>query len=68
MTVTDGPVDFARLRVEAYVWFQLAAAQGYRGSEASRDHVNILMTDAEVAEGDRRVAQFAPIMMVLQKN
>ena len=46
-------------RVEAYKWFSLAAAQGYRGSAAARDGIALGMTREDVAEGNQRVATFA---------
>jgi len=46
------------LRIEAYMWFELAAVQGYRSSESSRDRVSVMMTHAEVAEANTRVARF----------
>jgi TPR repeat protein len=45
-------------RIEAYKWFFLAAAQGYRDSNAACDRVTIAMSRAEVDEGNRRAAVF----------
>lgn len=45
-------------RIEAYKWFHLAAAQGYRGSVAACTPVILGMTFADVADADRRVAKF----------
>jgi hypothetical protein len=45
-------------RIEAYKWFHLAAAQGYRGSVAACTPVILGMTFADVADADRRVARF----------
>ena len=51
---TSGPARESR--TEAYVWFQLAAAQGYQGSDAARTTLILTMTREEVAEGNRRAA------------
>jgi TPR repeat protein len=45
-------------RVEAYVWFCLAAAQGHTRAEARGETLNLQLTDAELAEGNRRVHAF----------
>jgi len=47
-------------RIQAYKWFRLAAAQGYRGSEAAWAFVSLAMTHEDVADGGRRVAAFVP--------
>jgi TPR repeat protein len=47
-------------RIQAYKWLQLAAAQGYRGSEAAWAFVALAMTREDVADGGRRVAAFVP--------
>jgi TPR repeat protein len=47
-------------RIQAYKWLQLAAAQGYRGSEAAWAFVALSMTRADVADGGRRIAAFVP--------
>jgi TPR repeat protein len=47
-------------RIQAYKWFRLAAAQGYRGSEAAWAFVSLAMTREDVADGGRRVAAFVP--------
>jgi TPR repeat protein len=49
-------LDVPESRIEAYKWFQLAAAQGYRGSEIACESVNIHMSRADVAEGNQRAA------------
>lgn len=51
---TTGPAR--ELRTEAYKWFQLAAAQGYQGSDAALNTLILTMTREEVTEGNRRVA------------
>ena len=48
-------------RIQAYKWLQLAAAQGYRGSEAAWAFVALSMTREDVADGGRRIAAFVPI-------
>lgn len=45
-------------RIEAYKWFHLAAAQGYRGSVAASTPLILSMTFADVADADRRVTEF----------
>ncbi|HEY2953398.1 MAG TPA: tetratricopeptide repeat protein [Verrucomicrobiae bacterium] len=52
--------DASESRVEAYKWFQLAAAQGYKDSISSRDSVTRNMTRAEVTEGNQRATGFVP--------
>lgn len=44
----------AEARIEAYVWFYLAAAQGHPQAAASCEALNLQLTDAELAEGNRR--------------
>jgi TPR repeat protein len=57
--VLDGlPEDASQSRINAYKWFRLAAAQGYRGAQVACDMVNSDMTHEDVAEGGRRVAAF----------
>jgi TPR repeat protein len=47
-------------RILAYKWLQLAAAQGYRASEAAWAFVALNMTREDVADGGRRIAAFVP--------
>ena len=47
-------------RIESYMWLQLSAAQGYRGSEQACENIALLMTRDDVANGARRVAAFVP--------
>ncbi len=57
----DGlPAAAPESRIQAYKWFQLAAAQGYRGSDAAWAYVALNMTRADVADGSRRIAGFVP--------
>jgi len=52
------PEQTTESRIEAYKWFHLAAAQGYRGSVAACTPVILGMTHADVTVADRRVAAF----------
>jgi hypothetical protein len=51
--------DSAESRIEAYKWFHLASAQGYKGSDAACERVTLGMTREEVADGNQRTAAFA---------
>jgi uncharacterized protein len=51
--------DQPELRIEAYKWFQLAAAQGYGDSVSSRERITTGMSHAEVTEANERVSRFA---------
>jgi len=55
-------------RIQAYKWLQLAAAQGYRGSEAAWAFVALTMTRADVADGGRRIAAFVPALANLPRT
>jgi TPR repeat protein len=57
-SLRDTPRNLPESMIEAYKWFVLAAAQGYRGSDAARDTVALKMTHADVEEATRRVGQF----------
>jgi hypothetical protein len=52
--------DGGESRVEAFKWFQLAADQGYLGSEAACQRLTLDMSRDEVAMGSRRAAAFLP--------
>jgi TPR repeat protein len=54
------PADAPEARIEAYKWFQLAEAQGYKDSEGAYAPLTIKMTRADVAEAAQRVASFVP--------
>jgi TPR repeat protein len=57
----DGlPADAPEARIEAYKWFQLSAAQGYKDSEGAYAMLTFKMTRADVAEANQRVASFVP--------
>jgi len=51
-------MDSVELRIEAYKWFHLAAAQGYKDSVAAGESVTLSMTREEVRDGNQRVAAF----------
>lgn len=56
----DGqPADAPEARIEAYKWYQLAAAQGYKNSEGAYATLTLKMTRADVAEAIKRVAGFS---------
>ncbi len=56
----DGaPADAPEARIEAYKWFQLAAAQGYKNSEGASAMLTFKMTREDVAEASGRVALFS---------
>jgi len=52
------PKDATESRLEAYKWFRLAAAQGYRGSDTAFEGISLDMTREEVAEGNHRADAF----------
>ena len=45
-------------RIEAYKWYHLSAAQGYKGSEAACELIILTLTREQVAEGNERAARF----------
>ena len=51
-------MDATESRIEAYKWFCVSAAQGYKGSQAAGERVSLAMSREEVAEGNRRAAMF----------
>lgn len=55
------PADALESRIEAYKWFHLAAAQGYKDSVTACESVNLSMTREEVAEGNHRAAAFVAV-------
>jgi len=57
-SVDSRQMDSAESRVEAYKWFHLAAAQGYKGSDAACERVTLGMTREEVTDGNQRAAAF----------
>jgi TPR repeat protein len=52
------PADASESRIEAYKWYRLAAAQGYKGSDAAYSALTFNMTRADVAAGNQRIAAF----------
>lgn len=58
----DGlPVDAPEARIEAYKWYQLSAAQGYKNSEGAYATLTFKMTRADVTEANERVARFSVV-------
>jgi TPR repeat protein len=55
------PGDAIESRLEAYKWIHLAAAQGYKGSDAACEFVALGMTRQEVADGRHRTAAFVAV-------
>ena len=47
--------------VEAYKWFNLAAAQGLDAAAKARDRVGKLMSLDQVADAQRRSVEFRPV-------
>ncbi len=56
-----GGFGVARDRVAAYMWLSLAAAQGRAWADRHRRQIAASMSRAEVAEAERRAADFRPI-------
>lgn len=52
--------DALESNLEAYKWFHLAAAQGYRASESARDSIAIVLTHDQVVEGNHRASACLP--------
>jgi hypothetical protein len=52
------PGEAHESKIEAYKWFFLAAAQGYRGSDSACERVTLSMSREELADGNRRAAAF----------
>ena len=44
--------------IEAFKWFNLAAGQGYQNAVKNRDLLAQQMTKEQIAEGQKRAAQF----------
>jgi TPR repeat protein len=57
-SIGGSPEEATESRVEAFKWFQLAAAKGYRGSATACERVTQHMTRADVTAGNDRVAKF----------
>ena len=55
----DGlPADAPEARIEAYKWYQLSAAQGYKDSDGAYAQLTAKMTRADVTEANQRIASF----------
>ena len=57
-SVRGRPQEALEERIEAYKWFQLAAAQGYGDSAAASATMTLKMTHADVIDGEKRTAAF----------
>ena len=58
----DGlPAEAPEARIEAYKWFQLAAAQGYKNADGAYATLTFKMTRADVTEAIERVARFSVV-------
>jgi hypothetical protein len=58
----DGlPADAPEARIEAYKWYQLSAAQGYKDSEGAYVTLTAKMTREDEAEANHRVAKFVVV-------
>ena len=51
-------MDATESRTEAYKWFHLAEAQGFKGSAAACESITLRMSLTEVTDGNRRVSDF----------
>jgi TPR repeat protein len=52
------PTEASESRIEAYKWYRLAAAQGYKDSAKAWSNLTFKMTQADVTAGNQRVAAF----------
>jgi TPR repeat protein len=58
----DGaPAEAPEARIEAYKWYQLSAAQGYKNSEGAYATLTFKMTREDVTEAIQRVANFSVV-------
>jgi TPR repeat protein len=62
-SVAGPPKDAPESKMEAYKWFHLAAAQGYKGSETAFQSVALGMTRDEVADAGHRAAAFVAVSL-----
>lgn len=51
-------MDNAESRIEAYKWYTLAAAQGYKDSQVSCERLALAMSREEVTDGQERIQTF----------
>jgi TPR repeat protein len=58
ISMDQEPQAGEELKIEAYKWLRLAAAQAYPEAETGCDFVSMGMTRESVIEGDRRAAEF----------
>jgi TPR repeat protein len=58
-SMTGSDSNAIESRIEAYKWFSLAAAQGYKDSVTFFERVTYGMSREAVTEGNRRVSSFA---------
>jgi TPR repeat protein len=56
----DGSEGALELKIDAYKWLLLAAAQGYGSSETGCDYISQDLTQSGVIEGKRRAELFKP--------
>ena len=56
------PATMIEARIEAYKWFQLAAASGYKGSAEAHELLTQKMTHNDVTDGAQRVAAFTILL------
>ena len=54
----QAPTEASESRIEAYKWYRLAAAQGYKDSAKAWSNLTLNMTRADVTVGNQRVAAF----------
>ena len=52
--------DARESRIEAYKWFTLSAAQGYKDSEMHCEQIGLVMTREDRKEGQRRAGLVCP--------
>ncbi len=52
------PEEALESRIEAYKWYHLAAAQGYKETDCACSTLILRMTREDVAVGDQRIADF----------
>jgi hypothetical protein len=57
-SVSGLEMDAAESQIEAYKWFHLAAAQGYKDSERACEPLTLRMSRVDVVEGKDRIAAF----------
>ncbi len=58
LSLHEPAVAIPEAKIEAFMWLQLAAAQGFYNAELYCGRLNLQMSNAEVREAQRRVAEF----------